>query len=717
MSIANWFGRAVATVTVKVYRERVLALLGGLAIVGAIALAFSPVVPTALLDLSNLFDNQAVIGSIAVLVALVGLWEGYRWTEQSGLGQPFEQPPEEPTYRNVSHAGEDIDEPFEELTDIDASLSSEAYDAKERRVRLQLRETAVTVVADTMDISVQDARERVDDGSWTDDPRVAAFLGPKAPRLPLDVRIEDWFSGDAFERTVRQTIDEIERLADLPTDETEEDRDSQETAVEDDFTRGGGVTAGNIPLTDASQRQSTTLTAADAEETRSSRWNVGLLVAFVLSGAGFVLSNTALVLGAVIALAYVGYGYATRAPAMAVEVTRAVSDTSPVPGEPVDVVLTVENVGGHPIPELRVVDGVPADLNVDSGTPRGCDSLRPEESVTLTYTVDALRGTHQFDPVTVWTRNVSASVEREATADLDCSIQCRDPLEEMTIRGNTTPYTGQIPTNDGGQGVEFHATREYQSTDPLKQLDWNYWARTGEPRTIEFRQHRAADVVVLLDDRSVARCSRDEYTPDAVTLGQHAALRVADALLDESNAVGVATLKGRAFVAPGRGRDQLRHIEQALRESSVDSNEHGPFGDIQRSFFRHIDEVTEDRPDVGAEATSPTGHTGTPFIGDGGSATTWLRKRLPANAQVVFITPLLDDLPGQIARRLKAEDNDVMILSPNVTTTETPGGTVARIERHERIRALRARKFKVADWPAERPLSVALERAKHRWSQ
>jgi uncharacterized protein (DUF58 family) len=94
-----------------------------------------------------------------------------------------------------------------------------------------------------------------------------------------------------------------------------------------------------------------------------------------------------------------------------------------------------------------------------------------------------------------------------------------------------------------------------------------------------------------------------------------------------------------------------------------------------------------------------------------------LRDRLPGRAQIVFVSPLLDDAPRRFLRRLQADGVDVTVLSPNVTTKESPGGTATRIERHERIRELRRRQCRVIDWEIDTPLSVALERAEHRWSR
>jgi len=62
---------------------------------------------------------------------------------------------------------------------------------------------------------------------------------------------------------------------------------------------------------------------------------------------------------------------------------------------------------------------------------------------------------------------------------------------DLPLRGLTTKYHGRVPTDVGGAGVEFHATREYRRGDPVKRIDWNRRARTGELATLELREERA----------------------------------------------------------------------------------------------------------------------------------------------------------------------------------------------------------------------------------
>lgn len=703
--IANRLGRVFRATAVRLRSRRFAAWLGIGAGLGALFVAFSPWVPTGLQSLFGSAAGTVLVVGLALVVAALGLRASYTTSETSPVEKPFDRRPEAPDTVDVTTVGRDVDGALEKLREEAPSMAPTQYERNRRNVRRALADSAVGVIAAETSVSVETARERVETGEWTDDPRAAAFLGDV--RAPPSQRLTDWLAGETLERRVDATVAEIRSLAGLEESRPHHERlgsRSKSTTGE----RGGGVDAGGVTVTDSSDQDSATLTVEEAATDVRDRWTVGVTVAFLLAALGFLAGSAPLALSAVVPLVYAVYGFVTRPPDAALSVSRLVSDTSPVPGEPIDVEITVENVGDHPVPEVRVVDGVPDALPVVDGTPRGCDSLRPGETLTVHYAVEGLRGAHEFEPVTVWTRNVSGDTEQELSADLSAELTCRDPLEAFALDGETTPYTGRIPTDAGGQGVEFYATREYQSTDPLKQIDWNFWARTGEPRTIEFRQNRAADVVVLLDDRDASRQSQSEWSPDAVTLGRHAAVRLAEVLLAESNAVGAGTVAEERYCRPARGRDQLTRIESVF-EPSLDEEgstaESERYRDIDTRFFSEMGQVeTSDNP-----YRSPT-------VNDGGVPVRWLLKRLTADVQILFVTPVLDRLPIAMARRFDAEGHDVTLVSPDVTDRDTPGSVIERIERRERLSELRSGGIRVADWPVERPLSVALDRAQHRWS-
>lgn len=415
------------------------------------------------------------------------------------------------------------------------------------------------------------------------------------------------------------------------------------------------------------------------------RWLGATAVALAAGGVAVIASSPALLLTAVVGVAFAAYAKMARAPPVDLDVERTLSDPNPNPGDEVTVTVSVRNAGDGVLPDLRIVDGVPGGLSVDSGSPRLGTSLRPGKRATFTYAVTATRGEHAFDPMLVLSRDFGGAVEREVTADAETVITCEPPLsatEPVPLRPQTTQYTGHVATDVGGSGVEFYATREYRPGDSLSRIDWNRHAKTGRLATLEFREERAATVVLLVDARDSAYVAAGRNEPPAVEHGVDAAGRVYDELTASGDRVGVASFGPRTcWLAPGSGREHRARVRHLLATheafSSVPAD--GPF-----------------HPSVSLRR---------------------LRKRLPDDAQVVLFAPLCDDFMADMARRIDAYGHAVTVVSPDVTATDTPGRRLARVERSLRLNELREVGIRVVDWDTAESLGAALHRARAGWSR
>ncbi|WP_436345661.1 DUF7269 family protein [Natronorubrum sp. FCH18a] len=82
-----------------------------------------------------------------------------------------------------------------------------------------LRPIAATAYANRAGIADHDAMAAIEAGTWTDDPRAAAFLaGADGPSTPLWLWLIDLVSAaDPFERSLERTLDEIETLQSAAT--------------------------------------------------------------------------------------------------------------------------------------------------------------------------------------------------------------------------------------------------------------------------------------------------------------------------------------------------------------------------------------------------------------------------------------------------------------------------------------------------------------------
>jgi uncharacterized protein (DUF58 family) len=425
----------------------------------------------------------------------------------------------------------------------------------------------------------------------------------------------------------------------------------------------------------------TTLTGVTTRETN--RWRGVTALSLLAAAAGIASSSPAALLLAVLGVAYAAYGALFAAPSPSLAVERTIHADDPEPGDEVDVTLSVSNDGAF-LPDLRVVDGVPAGVEVVDGSPRLATALRSGKSATLRYTVEMHRGQHDFDSVHVRARDLSGARETEATIPTTSSVASVPDLPELAsfpLREQTVQRVGRVPTSQGGSGVEFHATREYRPGDPLSRVDWHRLARTGELSTVQYREERAATVVAVVDAREAAHVA-DENGEDAIEYGVEAAGGVASALLDAGDRVGVAAFGPHwEWLAPGTGRDHRARLRDALARG--------------RGFAA----LAPDRRFLGALVFRR------------------LRKHLPADAQVLFCSPLADDNAAEYVRRLEAGGNPVTVVSPDVTGSDTLGQQVARIERATRIRSLRRAGVRVVDWPTEDSFPVAVATASRGWSQ
>nr|WP_272904745.1 DUF58 domain-containing protein [Halobacterium sp. TGN-42-S1] len=406
-----------------------------------------------------------------------------------------------------------------------------------------------------------------------------------------------------------------------------------------------------------------------------------------------------------------------------VRVERALSDASPLPGDRVTVTVTVENTGDAALTDLRVADGVPDGLRVVEGTTATGLALPAGETATFEYAVVADRGQFPFDDPTARLRGAGSSTARTETVSADgaASLDCRVTVADIPLRRQTTQHTGSLPTDTGGPGIEFHSTRDYQHGDPVSRIDWRQYAKTGDLTTVNYRERRAAAVVLAVDARSESDVTARDGAPSGAALSAYAAAQAVEPLETAGHQVGVAVFdldhsaaaaSGPAWVPPGTGDDHHARLAAVLREA-IDGRDADDPGEPERDEAP-IDEPSEERTAQPAAAA------------DGGSGgTTWLdgerdgdddlvrqfAGRVDAGTQVVVCSPALDDFPASLARRLAADDHEVTAVSPDVTATDTPGRTLAAADRALALDRLRSTGATVVDWSPDESLASAVSRA------
>ncbi|WP_135854312.1 DUF7269 family protein [Halorussus salinus] len=207
--IPRLLGRASA----KLQRPRSLAYIGGASLLLAVGVAFVPwLFPAAIFrPLSALVASPTSILVVAGAVGLLGVQAFRKSATSSADGEgeertthlTFPKEPERAHYDEYRTTGHEIDSVF----DADPDETRE-FASRRRKAEGRIRRTAVRVLAEVERIGDEEAAERIAAGTWTDDPRAAAFLGGR--RLaPLRVRIRDWASGERFERWATHAVEEI----------------------------------------------------------------------------------------------------------------------------------------------------------------------------------------------------------------------------------------------------------------------------------------------------------------------------------------------------------------------------------------------------------------------------------------------------------------------------------------------------------------------------
>ncbi len=415
--------------------------------------------------------------------------------------------------------------------------------------------------------------------------------------------------------------------------------------------------------------------------------NAGMTVALLAGAAGVVTGNTVMFLSAVIGFVYAAYQFMSGTPDLTIELDREVSERSPRPSEDVQVTMTVENYGEDAIPDLRIVDGVPEQLAVVDGSPRHGTSLGPGETVSFTYAIRTQRGAHEFEPTTLVAKSMSGTAEVREERNLPMTITCDTYVENVPLSQLTTPMPGHIETDASGEGIEFHSTREYRPSDPMSRIDWKRFARTQELTTVNFRESRAASVLLLVDARSKSCIARRSGEPNAIDLSEYAAERMTAALVRQNDRVGFALYGPQdLFLAPNGGREQVARVRQELEKMEtprMTTSGSGLFG------IGHEERMMESRFKR-------------------------LLKRLSSETQVIFLSPLADDVAVNIAKRFDAYGHAVTVVSPDMTETDTPGGTVSGLARAERLNEVRRSGLHAIDWSPDEPLAAAVSKSTRR---
>jgi len=568
--------------------------------------------------------------------------------------------------------GDDLDEMLYRLTELRES-TIEYRD----QIREQVGEVGIAVIRQREECSREEAIEILQSGSWTENVTAANFFveGGVEESQSLGEQIQRRLFGgqSAFERQLEETVSALEEHAafvdDINVAEEIDDRAMRANAIVDE---DEGTWISN--------------TVRYRSLLRTHLWSGVTAFALLAIAFGAFSAQPAVMLSSVVALGIAGYSRVTSAPDLgALEVERTLENETPEPGDEVEVQVEVTNTGNSFLTDLRMADRVPATMRVVEGSPRLGTALRPGQSAHLEYTVVADRGSHTW-PMQIVSRDISGASEREAYVSAEAEMDCAPRLKtaiETPVRMQTSMYSGQVSTDIGGGGLEFHSIRDYQPGDPMRRINWKQFARTGEFSTIDMREERAAKVVLMFDARESAYVSPGPGERHALDRSVEASYDVFASLIDAGHLVGFAAFDTvPMWMGPNTG-DQ--HVERARR------------------MFTDHPAISPLPPNV----LEKTGGYVDPM--------THVRRQLPKNTQIFLFSPLTEDFVYEVARRLDGAGHLVTIVSPDPTAARTLGQRLARLERKSRVVRLREHGIRVIDWAPDNSLQLEFEHATRRW--
>lgn len=409
---------------------------------------------------------------------------------------------------------------------------------------------------------------------------------------------------------------------------------------------------------------------------RTARWNLVLAVGVTAIAVGVLLEEPVLLLLAVPSFVFAAYSHASPVVPQTVAVEREVAPSDPDHGEHVTVSVSVQNVGDRYLPDVRLVDGVPAALPVRDGPARHAAALAPGAKTQFTYTVIAKRGIHRFDQCTAVLGNTSGTATVGMEVGPETRIACRSRVRTLPFPPAAPAFPGGSSPEAGASGITFDRLREYRRSDSFQRIDWNRYARHGELSTVVSHEQRSPRLVLCLDARPCAYRSAGPNEPGAVSYERAAARELLAATRNTPVAVGLGVCAAELrWIEPGPG-DRTRSVVSTS---------------LERPSFLPVE------PPEGIHRTRTDDQS-----------MHVLRQRIQRGTWVVLLTPLLDEDPLETARELRTAGHPVTVVSPDVTAAESTGTRVAALDRANRIDRLRRAGIHVVDWVPGDPLEEAI---------
>ncbi len=162
----------------------------------------------------------------------------------------------------------------------------------------------------------------------------------------------------------------------------------------------------------------------------------------------------------------------------------------------------------------------------------------------------------------------------------------RFPLPPIELPGGAAfKISGESNTNSIGTSGEFVGLRDYRPGDPLRQIHWKSWARTGRPIVKELEDTYYPRYGLVVDTLSCERTDHQFEEVISVAASFAASIDTSQSLLD------LMFIKNEAhLVTAGRGLERAEKLLEVLAGVMPERTEN--FKDLAQLVLRHRDDLT-----------------------------------------------------------------------------------------------------------------------------
>jgi len=218
-------------------------------------------------------------------------------------------------------------------------------------------------------------------------------------------------------------------------------------------------------------------------------------------------------------------------------------------------------------------------------------TLAPGEQARVTVEMTPLRrGIIRFDDLRVLLPDPFGLFQRckriPATPATLTVLPVRHRLPPIELPGMSAfKISGEANTNAIGNSGEFVGLRDYRPGDPLRQIHWKSWARTGRPIVKELEDTHYPRYGLVVD--TLSRDRTDQRFEDVISVAASfaASIDTSESLLD------LMFIKNEAHrVTAGRGVERSEVLLEVLAGVSPEREEN--YEKLAQLVLRHRDDLT-----------------------------------------------------------------------------------------------------------------------------